>query len=51
MESIQTLRKQRKDQLVERLVALTKDLKEKDERLIGAGIIGLIAGFLIGKGW
>lgn len=51
METIQTLRKQRKDQLVEKLVTVMKQLEEKDERLLGAALIGAIAGFLVGKGW
>lgn len=45
------LRRQRKDQLIEKLARAMKELKEKDERLIGAALIGAVAGFLVGRGW
>jgi hypothetical protein len=48
MESISALKRQRKDDLIQQLLATTKDAEEKGEKTAAAGVIGGIAGFLLG---
>jgi len=51
METVQALKRQRKDDLIEKLVTATNALKGKDEELLGAAVIGVVVGFLVGRGW
>lgn len=48
MESISALKRQRKDELIQQLLATTKEAEEKGEKTAAAGVIGGIAGFLLG---
>lgn len=43
-----TLKRQRKDELTQQLLATTKDAEQKGEKTTGAAVIGGIAGFLLG---
>lgn len=45
------LRRLRKDELIEKVQAMSKETKEMTEKVIYASIIGGMLGFLIGKGW
>ncbi len=51
MNNANALRRERKDALIERLLAALKDKQELNERVLGAAILGGILGFLIGIGW
>ncbi len=51
MNTTNALRRERKDALIERLVAATKDRQELNERVLGAAILGGTLGFLVGTGW
>ncbi len=51
MNNANALRRERKDALIERLLAALKDKQELNEKVLGAAILGGILGFLIGIGW
>lgn len=48
MENVNALRRCKKDELVDRLVETSKLTSELNEKILGAAIIGGIAGFLVG---
>jgi hypothetical protein len=51
MNNANTLHRERKDALIERLLAALKDKQELNEKVLGVAILGGILGFLIGIGW
>ena len=48
METIQALKRQRKDELIEKVTALTKSAEEMSERQMGAAVLGALVGLLLG---
>jgi len=48
MTNLAVLRRQKKDELIEGLVAATKTNSELSEKVVGAAVIGGVAGFLLG---
>ncbi len=48
MQNTNALKRQRKDELIQLLVAATKNSKEMEEKTVAAAVIGGIGGFLIG---
>ncbi len=51
MDNANALRRERKDALIERLMAATKDRQELNERVLGAAVLGGMLGFPMGLGW
>ena len=45
------LRRLRKDELIAKVQAMSKETKEMTEKVIYASVIGGMLGFLIGVGW
>jgi len=48
METIQALKRQRKDDLIEKVTALTKSTEEMSEKQMGAAVLGALVGLLLG---
>ncbi len=51
METATVLKRQTKDTLVSKLLEVSKDKQELNERLLAAAVIGGVVGFVIGLGW
>lgn len=51
METAQALKRQRKDELINKLLEATKTTQEHSERVLAAAVIGGVVGFIVGVGW
>jgi len=48
METVQALKRQRKDELIKKVTALTKSTEEMSEKQVGAAVLGVMVGLLLG---
>jgi hypothetical protein len=51
METATMLKRQTKETLVSKLLEVSKDRNELNERVLAAAVLGGVVGFVIGLGW